>query len=221
MAHYAVEKKIFYDSKKWKEIGYLDILPSLKHVHPRWKPLKAEDLNTYTQPGTRAIQKYFATLKKAKDKMPDLIDEEQLFRDEINPEDVGSTYNRAVESANSDKNEGSEESSRSVHSGEEEIKQEDVEINQVINACNLQPEDAGKCVPALTYPVVENMTNLLEEIETMKYDITQQLQDKLHDLFEPRPRWLVSFRDIKEFSNGEQLFCKDTQELESIKTPTM
>ena len=60
----------------------------------------------------------------------------------------------------------------------EEIEQKDVEINQVINACNLQPEDEGK-PPPLT---PENMTNLLEEIETMKNDIIQQLQEKLNNI---------------------------------------
>ena len=56
----------------------------------------------------------------------------------------------------------------------EEIEQKDVEINQVINACNLQPDDEGIVLPPVeTNYFLENMTNLLEEIETMKNDIIQ------------------------------------------------
>ena len=72
-ANYVVKKDIKIHSEEYAQIEMLDLLPALREIHGRWNFVGPEDINCSSQPAIRSLAKLLWTLKRNKNKIPDLI----------------------------------------------------------------------------------------------------------------------------------------------------
>ena len=54
--------------------GFKDLLPQLQWISDKWKPVKREDLNTVTQPATKAMCTHFQHIRKSSKQMKDFME---------------------------------------------------------------------------------------------------------------------------------------------------